>query len=180
MELLFGFEGRIGRLKYWLGGLLQAILLFVVALVVLGLLAFNSFTSDFNMTATGWMAVFAIWLFGVWTHAALVVKRYHDLDKSGWWFLMLLVPFIGPIWVIIECGFFAGTQGVNRYGSPPSSGWGSSVDEEIEAMRSQSQAEQDAGTFSTSIRAARKLRETQGAQPVRSAPAGFGRRGLQT
>ncbi len=180
MDLLFSFDGRIGRLKYWLGGLVQAILLFIAVIAMLGFLSFNGLATVYSLTATGWMALVAVWLFGVWTHAALVVKRYHDLDKSGWWFLMLLVPFIGPIWVIVECGFFPGKQGMNSYGLPPGSGWGKSVDEEIEALRRQNQAEQEAGTFSTSIRAARKLREAQGARAVRPAPAGFGRRGLQT
>ncbi|MEP3275684.1 MAG: DUF805 domain-containing protein [Stappiaceae bacterium] len=179
MNLLFNFEGRIGRGKYWLGTLIQPILLLIAALVVFGLFPFTYFTPDHSFTSTGWFAVAALAIFGYWTSACIIIKRYHDLDKPGVWYLMVFVPIIGPIWVLVECGFFAGTPGANDYGPPDSGGWGSSVDDEIEALRRGSQAVAQASTFSTSIRAARNTRE---AQPglARQAPAGFGRRGLQT
>lgn len=44
------------------------------------------------------------------------VRRYHDLGKSGLWFLIVFVPFIGWLWQLIELGFFEGTQGDNQYG----------------------------------------------------------------
>ena len=46
------------------------------------------------------------------------VKRLHDTDRSGWWALMGFVPVIGWIYFIVVCGFFKGTVGENRYGSP--------------------------------------------------------------
>jgi len=53
-------------------------------------------------------------LFGLvlaWTHLAVFVKRWHDCDKSGWWILVNLIPVIGWLWTLIECGFFEGTVG---------------------------------------------------------------------
>ena len=47
------------------------------------------------------------------------VKRYHDVDKSGWWVLILLVPVVGFVWFLIECGFQRGTSGPNRFGPDP-------------------------------------------------------------
>jgi uncharacterized membrane protein YhaH (DUF805 family) len=47
------------------------------------------------------------------------IKRWHDRDKSGWWFLIGLIPVVGWLWVIIECGFLPGTQGENRFGPDP-------------------------------------------------------------
>ena len=36
-----------------------------------------------------------------WVHLALTVRRLHDLGKTGWWYLVLLLPYIGTIWAIV-------------------------------------------------------------------------------
>lgn len=58
----------------------------------------------------------------LWSSLALQVKRWHDRDKSAWWLLMNFVPFIGAIWVLVECGFLRGTEGQNSYGPDPLAG----------------------------------------------------------
>ena len=55
----------------------------------------------------------------LWPSLALQVKRWHDRDKSGWFVLVNLIPFIGWLWTLIECGFLDGTQGPNRFGPSP-------------------------------------------------------------
>jgi len=50
---------------------------------------------------------------------AVFAKRWHDRNKSGWWSLIILVPFIGSIWALVECGCLPGTEGPNRYGADP-------------------------------------------------------------
>ena len=57
-----------------------------------------------------------------WISLAVQVKRWHDRDKSAWWLLMNFVPFIGAIWVLVECGFLRGTEGQNNYGPDPLAG----------------------------------------------------------
>jgi uncharacterized membrane protein YhaH (DUF805 family) len=47
------------------------------------------------------------------------IKRWHDLNKSGWWILINLICCIGHIWSIIECGCVKGTKGENRFGPDP-------------------------------------------------------------
>ena len=49
---------------------------------------------------------------------ALAVRRLHDTDKSGWWYLLVFIPILGWIALIV---FFAtaGTKGANRFGSDP-------------------------------------------------------------
>jgi uncharacterized membrane protein YhaH (DUF805 family) len=47
------------------------------------------------------------------------IKGWHDRDKSGWWILINLVPCIGALWTLIECGFLPGTRGDNRFGPNP-------------------------------------------------------------
>jgi len=117
MDLLFSFEGRIGRLSYWLGVLVKF-------LIIAGLWVSN--TAMFSQTGgnpppIGQLLVF--WALGLglvmWVGLAVQAKRWHDRGKSGWWWLLGLVPMIGTIWVLVELGFLAGTPGGNAYGPPP-------------------------------------------------------------
>lgn len=44
--------------------------------------------------------------------------RLHDTGKSGWWYLISLVPFIGGIWMLILMAT-EGHRGANEYGQDP-------------------------------------------------------------
>ena len=105
IKILFSFKGRIGRRPFW-----------VVTLIMLGLSAgvqdlLGSFGADNPMTV-GSAILTALWfVLAVWVTLAVQVKRWHDLGKSGWWAAVNLVPILGPIWVLIQCGFMKGTGG---------------------------------------------------------------------
>ena len=44
------------------------------------------------------------------------VRRLHDLDRSGWWLLLDLIPVVG--WIILIVWFCTkGTDGPNRFGA---------------------------------------------------------------
>lgn len=49
---------------------------------------------------------------------AVSIRRLHDLDKSGWFYLVFLIPLIGFILMIV---FYVqeGTTGANEYGPDP-------------------------------------------------------------
>jgi hypothetical protein len=49
---------------------------------------------------------------------AMGVRRLHDTDRSGWWWLIGFIPLIGII-VLIVFGCFEGTRGPNRFGPDP-------------------------------------------------------------
>jgi hypothetical protein len=36
------------------------------------------------------------------------VRRLHDRNKSGWWAALYLLPFVGWLWLVIECGILPG------------------------------------------------------------------------
>ena len=115
--VLFSFNGRITRKYYWYA----AIILFVVFGAISGLLfGTNSktlATGDFSFMLFVSMALFAIvYIFGIWIGLAVAVKRWHDRGKSGWWVLIGLIPIVGGIWILVECGFLPGTPGPNAYG----------------------------------------------------------------
>lgn len=53
---------------------------------------------------------------------AVGTRRLHDIDRSGWWQLIVLVPFIGVI-VLIVLFAKVGNAGDNKYGLDPKSTW---------------------------------------------------------
>ena len=52
---------------------------------------------------------------------AVLIKRWHDRNKSGFWLLINLLPVIGQVWMVIELGVLPGTPGTNRFGPSPKS-----------------------------------------------------------
>ena len=47
------------------------------------------------------------------------IRRLHDINRSGFWYLLNLVPFIGYILLFIWTVLTPGTQGSNRFGPSP-------------------------------------------------------------
>lgn len=48
----------------------------------------------------------------------VMIRRLHDTDRSGWWWLIGIIPIVG--WIVLI--FFLaspGTPGENRFGPPP-------------------------------------------------------------
>ena len=102
-HLLFGFSGREKRLPWWIATIL----------VDLGL---GMVYAIFGYPHASVLVFLLLAPALIWISVAVQVKRWHDRDKSGWWFLMNFVPIIGWLWVLIECGFLRGTPGPNRFG----------------------------------------------------------------
>ncbi len=111
--LLTSFEGRINRAKFWagVGVLIAASILASLIDMMLGL----RFGANGEVGVVGTI----VGLIEIYLGLALYAKRWHDRNKSGWWSLILLVPIIGQLWGLIECGILAGTQGPNRFGPDP-------------------------------------------------------------
>lgn len=55
----------------------------------------------------------------IWPSLAIQAKRWHDQDRSAWWILIGLVPFVGGLIALVMCGFIQGTPGPNRFGAGP-------------------------------------------------------------
>jgi len=105
---LFSFEGRINRKPFWM---------FVLAfVVVVGLVQLATGDVDSRQTS---VPTTILCLLLLWPSLAVQAKRWHDTDRSAWWILIGLVPIIGGLWALIVTGFFAGTQGSNRFGPDP-------------------------------------------------------------
>ena len=135
MQKLFGFKGRLRRRDYWVLSLALA----VVAIAIIAPL-FLVLRLDIQDKHVELLA-----LIFLWPSVALLVKRIHDRDKTGWmaanyWVPSLLstgltfVPEFGlgglkvildiittvvGVWFLIEFGFLDGTKGRNAYGPSP-------------------------------------------------------------
>ena len=106
--LLFAFDGRIGRKAYWFAAVITIAV--DLAASLLDRLLLGTPNSALSLAAG---------VFALITGLAVSAKRWHDRDKSAWWILIVLVPVIGPIWVVVENGFLRGTIGPNRFGPDP-------------------------------------------------------------
>jgi uncharacterized membrane protein YhaH (DUF805 family) len=127
--LLFSFQGRINRAKYWI-----ATITYISATIALvGLGFFFRFDTIFFIIAA--IVFVALTVSGV----AVGLKRLHDRDMSGWWLLVFyLLPAVldgigrelaAPVilslgaaisvWALVVLGFLRGTSGPNQYGPDP-------------------------------------------------------------
>jgi uncharacterized membrane protein YhaH (DUF805 family) len=121
LQALFGFHGRMRRSRYWAIGVGLAIVT-VLAVIAAALLLPSPETADAPPTATnaaGFALLVAILLMFAWIRLAIQTKRWHDRGRSGWWSLATLIPFIGGVWMFVECGVLDGTVGPNKYGPSP-------------------------------------------------------------
>jgi|SRR5579859_1491331 len=120
---LFSLKGRVPRRDYWLRFLLP---LFIIPIVMVIIMPSDASwlidsrqsegdLSSVSVTPVAYLLAIAL----TWIQIAAGIKRYHDLGRSGWWLLIYLLPFIGPLLVFGELGLREGTPGPNRFGERP-------------------------------------------------------------
>ena len=51
---------------------------------------------------------------------SVVVRRLHDVGKSGWFYLIIFIPLVGFIWMLVLL-VSDGNKGENKYGADPKS-----------------------------------------------------------
>jgi uncharacterized membrane protein YhaH (DUF805 family) len=91
------FSGRASRCEYWWWVLVNGI--------VTALLYFSAVLAGINDVMAGVMI--ALGLLGAWLLAtlvpgvALIVRRLHDANFSGWMALLLLFPILGGVTVLV-------------------------------------------------------------------------------
>jgi uncharacterized membrane protein YhaH (DUF805 family) len=108
-----GFSGRAARSEYWYWVLFILLLQIVAWLIDMTLFGFN--TTGVNPIGT--IVSLATFLPGL----AVSIRRLHDIDRAGWWILLVLIPLIGAI-VLIYWACLRGTVGPNRFGPDPLEG----------------------------------------------------------
>ena len=105
------FDGRAVRSEFWWWVLLVALVQFAAAIVLtIVLIIFQ------NLGFLQWLSVLifmVIVLAFILPSIAVSVRRLHDRDLSGWFYLLGFVPFGGLVLFIFYV--LPGTLGPNRY-----------------------------------------------------------------
>lgn len=120
-SLLFSFQGRVNRAKFWLVHVVMWVVVLVVFGAILGSAAVSSDPQAAlqSVGAVGGLILLVVYVLALWIGLAVAAKRWHDRNKSAWWILIVFVPVVGGLWYLIECGFLKGTTGANKFGSDP-------------------------------------------------------------
>jgi len=111
----FACRGRASRSAYWWFALFQWAI--IVALWIVGSIALAG--SNGTSAGSGPSPAIAIivgisLLYLTLVGVTLQVRRLHDTDRSGWWILIGLVPYVGAI-VLLIFTLLKGTPGPNIY-----------------------------------------------------------------
>lgn len=112
-ELFFTSKGRLNRKSY----IYRSLFLSLVLCIVQGVLTFATNTID-ALELLFAVVAFGFSLFSFVSNIMMDVRRLHDLDLSGWWMLLMLVPLVN-IFFALYMLFFKGTDGPNQYGDDP-------------------------------------------------------------
>ena len=101
-------EGRAPRSEYW-----YFFLFYILVTFALGPI-------DATLFGGGYAAPLAtlFMLVTVLPFTTVAIRRLHDRDMSGWWFLLMFVPVIGSIALLILY-IMPGTEGPNQFGPDP-------------------------------------------------------------
>jgi uncharacterized membrane protein YhaH (DUF805 family) len=113
------FNGRAPRSAYWWVFLFNVLVAAVLAIAdnVLGIA--YTLQGPNGPMSMGYGPIYTIYLVAVIIPSiALSVRRLHDRDTSGWWFLLVFIPFIGAI-ILFVWFCLKGTEGDNRFGPNP-------------------------------------------------------------
>lgn len=112
---IFTAEGRLNRLRYLKYMIILAIIASISTFVLSSMATF--FTGDPEGVAVK-MITLAWALIAGAGNVMMMIRRIHDLGKSGWFALIAFVPIIGVIFSIaLFC--IPGQVGWNEYGADP-------------------------------------------------------------
>jgi uncharacterized membrane protein YhaH (DUF805 family) len=110
MFSIWSFRGRIGRGFFWAESI-SLLLLTLLAEYLTGPVEYDSRAGTHSP-----ILLFVPYVAISWLGLAATVKRWHDLDHSGWMtllnFAVIPIPF-----TFIYTYFFKGTKGPNRFGA---------------------------------------------------------------
>lgn len=109
------FKGRARRKEYWMFTLIFTLIL-IFATIIDNLVGTTFEIAGFDL-GYGWVYLIVGFL-NLLPSLSLIVRRLHDVGKSGWFYFIILIPVIGFIWIFI-LSIKEGDQGNNLYGPDP-------------------------------------------------------------
>jgi uncharacterized membrane protein YhaH (DUF805 family) len=116
MGSIFGIKGRYNRLQWWMTQLAMTVLLTLAFFLFAKSVPLQPDANKLpDISGSAIASLFVVFAITFWLNLSASIKRYHDRGKSGWWFLIMMVPLIGPIWQLAELGFLSGDNGYNQF-----------------------------------------------------------------
>ena len=114
------FRSRSSRSEYWWATLFATLASFPVGFIIGLVIGFISVIGGFSeptMEIVVGIIMLPVQIFIIIASTCLVIRRLHDVDRSGWWYLIVFT-IIGIIPLLIwYCS--KGTDGENRFGKDP-------------------------------------------------------------
>ena len=104
---MFNYAGRASRSAYWWFALFEV-------LAWVGVLILAVIFAALRVPALSVLLYVAAVIGSILVGLPLTVRRLHDTDRSGFWYLIALVPFGGIVLLVFT--LLEGTPGPNRYG----------------------------------------------------------------
>jgi len=105
------FTGRAQRAEFWYFVLFNLLISVALALVDV---AIGTYSEEAGVGLLYGVYALAVLLPGI----AVAVRRLHDTGRSGWWYLIGLIPLIGAI-VLIVFWVQDSQPGENQHGPNP-------------------------------------------------------------
>lgn len=105
------FSGRARRKEYWMFVLFNVIFAIIAAILdnALGI----------AIKGIGYGPIYGLYALVVLLPGlGVAVRRLHDVGKSGWMILVVLIPIIGAIWLLVLL-VSDSVPGENKYGPNP-------------------------------------------------------------
>lgn len=112
------FSGRSRRSEYWYFVLGNVLIVFALAIVGGGIAAAVG-SEEAMMIPAGLIGIF--YLAVLIPSLALIVRRFHDQGKSGWFALLMLIPYLGGLIVFVFMCLDS-EPGANKWGPNPKTG----------------------------------------------------------
>lgn len=109
---LLALAGRVGRMAFFWTQLLS-----VAIAIAAG--QGGAWLIENNNLWLALMGAFPLMFLGIYLGFAAGLKRCHDLGKSGWWYLLTVIPIINIAFGLYLL-FSGGERRQNRFGLPPS------------------------------------------------------------
>lgn len=104
------FKGRARRKEYWMFALFNVLIAFGLGFIE----GAAGIAAETNASVLALIYNLAILIPAI----AVTVRRLHDTGRTGWWFFIALIPFIGAI-VLLVFMCLDSDSGVNQYGPNP-------------------------------------------------------------
>lgn len=110
---VFTTEGRLGRMRFFVYN--TSVSLLIIPAMIPMMMA----TRDMGGASGVGMALFFIlYIFAFVMSVIFAVRRFHDVDLSGWFYLVMFIPIVS-FFMALYLLFAPGTPASNRFGLQP-------------------------------------------------------------